>query len=310
MRLPNPIFGLVSLMTVAIGLAAIARANKATETELESEVRATSERFLAAMREGDVDTLRDIWTSDGDYVDASGRKFKSRDLISRLHGQHRSHGPDAGQRRSKSTVRFIRPDVAIEDGASGSSISVNGETVTGRFSALWVKEDDEWRLAGLRETVVTAPAAKNRLLALDWLMGEWLAETENGAVLVSSHWADDEHYIVREFAIRDGDSQVVTCTQRIGWDSASEKFKCWTFDSQGGSGEGIWRQDGDRWVVEITSTMPNGEKIKAKSFYFPVEDGRFNWESEESRVGDVSIPPRRIEFKRALEPEHPARDGR
>jgi uncharacterized protein (TIGR02246 family) len=299
MRILNQTCRLVSLIIVAACFAAVARADNAAVGQAESEVRAASKRYLEATRKGDVDALRKIWTRDGDYVDGQGRKFKAQDVIARPHGEGQSRAADAGQRSSESTVRLVRPDVAIEDGTSGPTISEDGGTVTGRFSAVWVRQDNQWRLEALRETVVAAPTPKDHLNAFDWLMGEWVAETENGVVLVSSHWADDEHYIVRDFAIRDGQSQIVTSTQRIGWDSASEKFKCWTFDSQGGSGEGTLRQDGNRWVVEINSTMPNGQKMKTNSTYIPIDDARFNWESAESKVGDVSIPPRRIEFKRA-----------
>lgn len=299
MRIRNQTSRLVSLIVVAAGSATVARAEKATVGQPESEVRAASQRYLEAVRKGDADTLRRVWTKEGDYVDAKGRKSKASDLISALHGERQSRAADAAQRPSESTVRLVQPDVAIEDGISGPSMSEDGRTVTGRFSAVWVKQDNQWRLDALREAVVAAPTPKDHLSAFDWLMGEWVAETENGVVLVSSHWADDEHYIVRDFAIRDGQSPIVTSTQRIGWDSASEKFKCWTFDSQGGSGEGTLRQDGNRWVVEINSTMPNGQKMKTNSTYIPIDDARFNWESAESKVGDVSIPPRRIEFKRA-----------
>src|SRR5262249_52102288 len=159
---------------------------------------------------------RNIWTTEGDYADAKGRKLKARDLISRPRGEGQSPGPGAGQRNVESTVRLIRPDLAIEDGISRPLISEDGGAVTARFSAVWVKQDNQWRLEALREAVVTAPTLKDHLSALDWLLGEWIAETDNGAVLVSSHWADDDHYIVRDFAIHDGQSQIVTCTQRIG----------------------------------------------------------------------------------------------
>src|SRR5262245_47504888 len=86
MRIPNQTCSLVSLIIVAACFHAVARADNATAGQAESEVRAASKRYVEATRKGDVDALRKIWTRDGDYVDAQGRKFKAQDMIARPHG--------------------------------------------------------------------------------------------------------------------------------------------------------------------------------------------------------------------------------
>jgi hypothetical protein len=54
--------------------------------------RAASREYVAANRRGDLESLRKLWTPDGDYVDASGRVFKAQQL---LQGQSAGSAPNA-----------------------------------------------------------------------------------------------------------------------------------------------------------------------------------------------------------------------
>lgn len=264
-------------------------------------VRAAGKKYIAALRRGDSEAMRKMWTRDGDYVDARGQYHRIRKLLSRDENTGGAKADAADVKTEDSTIRFITPDVAIEDGASGETASSDGGTVTGRFTAVWVKRDGDWLLDSLRESEIVVPAAKDRLQELAWMIGEWIAKTDDGAILVSSHFQDDGRYIVREFVDRGDDHATVTGTQRIGWDAASGKIKCWTFDSQGGVGEGTWRRDGNRWIVEMDDVLANGEKTTVSAVYVPGGDGRFVWESGGAKLEGERVPPRRVEFKRAAE---------
>jgi uncharacterized protein (TIGR02246 family) len=264
-------------------------------------VRAAARAYVAALRRGDMEAARQAWMPDGEYVDAAGRSSKAREVIE-------SHAAPANQTADKrevalpdSSLRFVTPDVAIEDGVVEGELTDDGRAVTGKFTAVWVKRDGRWRLDSLRETAVAAPSASDRLQALQWLIGEWVGPTDGGAILVSSRWSDGGHYIVREFAERAGDGEVISGSQRIGWDPSSHRIKCWTFDSHGGSGEGVWRNEGDRWIIDTTEVMPDGTKATASAMYAPIGEGRFVWEAAGGKVGDKNVPTRRVEFKRAAE---------
>jgi hypothetical protein len=200
----------------------------------------------------------------------------------------------------ESKLRFVTPSVAIEDGISGRTLTDSGGPVTARFTAVWVKRDGRWLLDSLRESVA-AQSAGDRLQELAWLLGEWVGTTGDGAVLVSSHWSDDGRYIIREFVDYGDDGEVVSGTQRIGWDASTNRIKSWAFDSQGGTGEGFWRRDGERWVVETTEVMPDGEKVTTSAVYVPRSEGRFVWEAAGAKLAGERVPPRRMEFKRAAD---------
>lgn len=296
----------VAALTTLCWLGAFnARAQEGREQKGDAAgVRAAAREYLNAMHRGDRKAAADVWTTDGEYTDAAGQTVKARKLLaqdSAPAGEAPETDIKADIKLPESTLRFVTPEVAIEDGKSNSELTEDGRTVTGKFTAIWVKQDGKWRLDSLRETAIVPPSATERLQPLEWLIGEWVGAVEGGAVLVSSHWCDAGNYIVREFVERGADGAVTTGSQRIGWDPSVQKIKCWTFDSHGGSAEGIWRQDGDRWIVEMTEVMPDGSKAAAMASYTLAGDGRFVWEAMRGKVGDKAVPARRVEFKRAAE---------
>jgi uncharacterized protein (TIGR02246 family) len=264
-------------------------------------VRAAAKEYAAALRRADVDALRTMWTPDGEYVDAAGQKFNVRQMLARQDAAKPSISPSPDAPVQESTLRFVAPTVAIEDGVSGRAMTDEGKPATGRFMAVWVKRDGRWLLDSLRETVAAAPTVSERLRELEWLIGEWVGANDDGVILVSSHWSNDGQFIIREFIDRGNDRDFVSATQRIGWDAATGKIKCWTFDSQAGVAEGFWRRDGKRWIVKTKEVMPNGEKLTTSAVYIPEGGRRFVWEAAGAKVGSESVPPRRMEFKRAID---------
>jgi hypothetical protein len=156
-------------------------------------------------------------------------------------------------------------------------------------------------LDSLRESSIASPAGEDPLKALDWLLGEWAGKADGNSILVSAKRSNDGHFVVREFADRDANGSVVVGTERIGWDEEAGKFKCWSFDSQGDTGQGVWRRDENRWIVETMAVMPDGRKVTTTSVYAPGDDGRFVWEAAGAKVGGDNVPGRRVEFKRAAD---------
>jgi uncharacterized protein (TIGR02246 family) len=272
-------------------------------------IRASSREYVAANRRGDLETLRKMLTSDGDYVDASGRAFKIRDMTQK---------PSAGSTPDTlfeelpsrgSMLRFITPDVAIEDGATDFGTTGDGNDVRGRFTAIWVKRDGRWLLDSLRESTSTLPQFNEKLKPLAWLLGEWVGTTDEAAILVSSHWSNDGNYIIREFLVRRDGRDDISATQRIGWDSSAGKIRCWTFDSQGGTSQGIWKRDGLRWLVDSSEVLADGKKSKSAVILTPGDDGTFvsevksDWDTAGAMAAGAKLATLRVEFTRAPEEE-------
>jgi uncharacterized protein (TIGR02246 family) len=293
---------LACIALAALATTTPAYGQAATDSRDETNaVRAAAKAYVEAVRRGDVEAIRRMWTPDGDYVDASGRATKAQDLLRDLQGAPPSSAKPIDAPTSTSSLRFITPDVAIEDGISNVGEPGSGSDAASRFSAVWVKRDRRWLLDSVREAVATSPASSDHLHPLQWLLGEWVGQSGDSVVLVSSHWSEGGNYIVRDFVFLSEGDDALTGTQRIGWDPSVGKIKSWMFDSNGGSGEGYWRRDGQRWIVDSEEVMPDGKRASASTIFTPGDANHFVWEVQSAKVGDMDLPPRRVEFKRAAE---------
>ncbi len=261
-----------------------------TRDQARADVRAASQVHLDALDRGDLAAARNLWAPDAEYRDASGISHPPRQLLAR----HFPSAPTDSIRKaeSRSSIDIIAPGVAIEDGHLPGG---------GAFRAVWVSREGHWKIASLRESSDTAVVDDDQLAALDWLLGEWIGVTENGLMLISARRCDDGHFILREFVERNRDGVVASGSQRIGWDAAAGKLRCWTFDSQGASGTGTWQQDGNLWVVKTSNVLQDGTRAATTHIYTRRDDDRFLWESLGTKVAGEDVSPRAIQFARARE---------
>jgi uncharacterized protein (TIGR02246 family) len=283
---------------LAVALPACAD-DKSDSASAARAIRAAAKDYRAAMLRGDVETLSRMWTPNGDYVDASGQMLKAQELIRE---QVAASSPDVAAEQvpmPDSSLRFVTPEVAIEDGTTDYGISADGSEVAGRFTAVWVNRDGRWLLDSLREATASSPTPNDRLQPLAWLIGEWVGKTDDSAMLVSSHWSEQGSYIVRNSIVRADGGEALSGTERIGWDPIAGRIKSWTFDSQGGSGEGRWRRDGERWVIDCEEVMSDGGKASTSIVYSPGDEGSYLWEVKSAQAAGVNLPPMRVDFKRA-----------
>jgi hypothetical protein len=250
-----------------------------------------------------------MWTPEGDYVDGSGRVVNAHELIRRQAGTTPSPpaSSDGEVVMPQSTLRFVTKEVAIEDGIVDRGVAADGSLLTTRFTAVWVNRDGRWLLDGLREGTSASSALNEHLQPLDWMLGEWIGRLDGAVILVSSKWSDGGKFILREFVIQREGHESIGGTQRLGWDAINGRIKSWSFDSQGGSGEGYWQPDGDRWLAQSNDVSADGRKSTTSAVYTPRADGHFSWEVKSSWQQDGASPPAErlptvsVEFRRAAD---------
>ncbi len=268
-------------------------------------MRAAMKAYLDASDRGDAASLLNMWTAEGDFIDASGARFNAREMLKESSAAAgstpRAEGSNPRAEPSATSLRFVAPNVAIEDGATGEVALSDGRVMQGRFTAIWVNQGGKWLLDGLRESVVEAPALDKRLAPLAWMLGEWVGANGDTEILVSAHPSDAGKYLVREFLVRRPGGESMTGAQRIGWDPVKKQLKAWTFDSQGGAGEGVWRREGDQWVLEVKHTMPNGVTVTMDNAYQALGDDQFLWTVQPQSIDGQEVAPTKIEFNRASE---------
>jgi uncharacterized protein (TIGR02246 family) len=291
---------LLCAVSYCLGIDRLSQAQSDKHDQADADaVRAASKDFLTAARKGDAAVLRKIWTPDGDFIDAAGRTMKAADLIHQLAASPSPDSAPAADDLAEATVRFITSDVAIVDGFVDRVCVQDGTALTRHYTAIWVKRGGNWSLSSLRSTAVDSTSPNEHLKPLEWLLGEWVATTDDTAILVSSRWCDEGNFILREFVVAHDSGGNISGTQRIGWDPAAKEIKSWTFDSQGGTGEDHWRRENNRWIVETVDVTADGKKGKTSSVYALGENGRFTWEVTSADVDGAKLKPQRVEFRLA-----------
>jgi hypothetical protein len=79
---------------------------------------------------------------------------------------------------------------------------------------------------------------------------------------------------------------VFSGVQRIGWDPIARRIKSWTFDSNGGYGDGQWSKQGDTWVVQASGVLPDGRTTTSTNFYHRDSADGCTWKSVDLRAGE------------------------
>src|ERR1700712_1753880 len=84
----------------------------------EAAVTKTAEAFVEAFHKGDAKAVAAFWTTDGDYVDDTGRVFNGREAIEKSFAELFSANKGLKLRIDVANIKFPTPDLAIEDGTS------------------------------------------------------------------------------------------------------------------------------------------------------------------------------------------------
>lgn len=258
--------------------------------------------LAAAINARDSTAIGKLFTPTGEFIDGDGNVFQGRDAIAGEFAALFEVNPRTSMTLAANDIREISPGILSVDGAAGISLSEASEPEDVEFTALVVKQaDGSWLLASIRslgEERLDSPHA--RLKQLAWMIGEWVDESEESTMHTTSRWSDDGHFIVTNFSVSVAGRNVMTGTQRIGWDGSLDAFKSWVFDSEGGFAEGTWTELDGLWIVKSTGVRPDGatcsatqtyEPGGADSYVFSVTDRIIDGESQDDFTAKVVRKP-------------------
>jgi uncharacterized protein (TIGR02246 family) len=268
----------------------------------EQAIRAAARQYVEALKHGDPKALLALWVPDGDIVDEFGRARPAREVIASDAKARAATTDKAGAGSSvnltQSSIRFLTPQVAIEDGTVEVTPGDKQRSPSrGRFLAMWVKGDGGWRLASLREARVQ-PTTADDLAGLDGMVGDWVGQLDKTRFDVSAHWNDKRTFLLRDLTVTHDGKIVTKALQRIGIDPLDGKIKSWMHDADGGHGEGQWTRHGDTWVVQATGVMPDGRQTSATNVYAYAVKNRLSWKSTAGFSGGQKMPDFEVTLQR------------
>jgi uncharacterized protein (TIGR02246 family) len=253
-------------------------------------VREIDGAFVKAYNARDAKAIAAQFAEDGRIVGPDGSITQGRAAIERRYREAFESDPDAKIEVTSQSVRLLAPDVALEEGRSAIR-SGDATTKSGRYHALYVRRDGRWLQSSLYdfpdEPANLTPA--DRLKDLEWLLGDWIDEGDEGIVQTSCHWDPARAFLIRDFELKLAGRAALSGTQRIGWDPSTEQFRSWVFDSEGGFSEGRWTRDGERWVIKNKGVVPDGRVVTTTNFILREGKDRIHWSTTDRTLGGQAI---------------------
>jgi uncharacterized protein (TIGR02246 family) len=235
-------------------------------------VRAALKDFVAAFEKGDAAAAAAHMTTGAELMAPDGTSVHGRDAIQKAYADHFAKNPKHTVTVEPQSLRFTSRDTALEE---GQMTVTQGKEDPGdfRYVALFVREDGRWQIAVLRNDEIEEPT----LLDLDWLIGTWEAKGGDAEARTTYEWIGNKSFIRSEFTVREK-GVTLTGTQMIGADPTTDELRTWTFEADGGYGEGTCTRDGSKWLFTSSATLADGRAMTATNILTPINRDTFTWQ--------------------------------
>jgi uncharacterized protein (TIGR02246 family) len=259
------------------------------------------EAFVEAFDKGDARALARFWTKDGDFTDQTGHHLEGRDAIEKSLTKMFADTKGLRLHVESESLRFVSPDVAIEDGITEVIPADGGPSTKARYTIVHVKKDGEWLLSSVRNSPFTPPSQVEHLRGLDWVIGKWAGETDKGNVeRLTFAWGEDQNYVVGTFSTTARNVPVASAKQWIGWDPVAKEVRSFIIDATGAFGEGHWTEDGKKWTIKTTVVLSDGKKATATFVLSSVDSNSISLQKRDQSVDGKPIPESKVvKLKRA-----------
>ena len=257
----------------------------------EIAIRQTNESFVKAYEQANAKLVAAHFTANAEYVDELGNVSQGREAIEDSLKEFFAEHPACKLELNASTIRFISPGVAVEDGRTTIAHQENSATIESHYTTVHVKIDGKWLAASVRDH---APKDRKQhraqLQQLGWLVGDWVDEGDDSIVHFACESVDKGNFLLRKFSIQVAGREAMSGTQRIGFDPLTGKLRAWIFDSEGAYSDGLWHRDGDNWVLKSIGVTADGQTASSTSIYSFVNEHTMTWQSVHHEIGGVQQP--------------------
>jgi uncharacterized protein (TIGR02246 family) len=247
-------------------------------------IRKTLKSFAEAFQKGDAAAAAAYLTSGAELVPDEGSPVCGRDAIQNAFANHFNKRPRATIKLELESLNFPSRDTAVEEGEMKVSNDM-GETTNNRYEVLYVREDGKWLVAMIRER----PSEQTALKDLEWLIGSWSAQTPEAEVRTTYEWFGNKSFIRAHFTVR-GKERTFTGMQMIGTDPKTGALRTWTFEFDGGFGEGTCTRDGKKWTFETATALSDGSVLTATNIMVQINADTFTWQPVNLTVDGEQVP--------------------
>lgn len=261
--------------------------NEAALTALASR----AQDFVDRYNQGDSAALASHFVPGGEIVLADGSVVSGREEIKDFYDEVFAGDEDPKGALEAGSVRFVTPGIAVEDGTFHVT-RPDGEVVSHYYTAVQVQQDDGgWLTASIRDELEDHAPASEKLIALEWLVGDWLIERDGTRTFLSFQWSDDGPFIDGRALTEMAGEESTASTYRIGWNNQRKGFVSWAFDAEGGYLKAEWTETVDGWLIRAQGVTADGESNQATQVLAPGPDQQsFVWNTRD-QVIDGELQP-------------------
>ena len=159
--------------------------------------------FTKAFNAGDAAAAAATFAEDALVVDEQGERTEGRAAIRDQLAASFADNPGSTIAIKVDSLRFLGPDTALEEGRT--TITPAGPAGTPeitRFTVVYVKKNGQWLQSAVRDELAHDLTPHDRLKELEWLVGDWINESQDAVVNTTCKWTDDGNFLVREFTMK------------------------------------------------------------------------------------------------------------
>jgi uncharacterized protein (TIGR02246 family) len=288
---------------IAIGSVAVSRATDPQNVQEaqattptppgEGEVRDLLKAVTDAYNRADAQGLADRFTDDASLFDQDGKEVRGREAIGRRYAEAFGEGPTCKISDAVEAVHFLSPDIASVAGRFQLEDEKGTALSSGHYSVIAVRKGDRWRLAELRDITTASDEAANKegpLRELEWLVGDWVDEGEDGKIASTVRWDEGRKFLVRKYSVQIAGEPSRSGTQWIGWDPQAKQIRSWVFDSDGDFGEGRWSRSDNAWIVKASGVTGEGLTTSSTEVIEPINKDSLKLATTDRTVGTERLP--------------------
>ncbi len=275
------------------------KAEKAAHDFVE-EIETAASAFEAAFNKGDATALAALFAEKAEVVDEDDNVVTGRDNIRVRFAEIFKKFPKARIEIRITSLKLLAPDVVLEEGISATALEPDAEGSFSPYMAIHLKGNGKWLITNVRDFPAEEgpKTAHDELAALEWLVGDWVDQTDDAKVETSCRWTEDGNYLLQDYVVKLRGGVESRGTQRIGWDPLRKTIRGWAFDHSGGFGESTWTPVNDGWVIKAEGVTPDGKSASVIRILTPLGPDLFDLNSTQRLVGDELLPDARVRVAR------------
>jgi len=239
------------------------------------------QKYTEAFNKGDVALLQPFYAEDVRLTTVDGDVIEGRDAVLALCREGFEGNPGLKLRPDVRSVRLVGEHTAIESGFLSTTTTADPVENTIAYRVIHVKRDGTWLIFDIFETASADRETKEphaeKLAVLDFMVGDWVEETESATVEHHARWTTNHRFLLIDYMAETGEGKPgLVAEQRVGWDPRSRSIRSWVFETDGGHATAYWTPstDGKSLTIKSEVVLADGRIVTGTTVCERVAEGR------------------------------------